>query len=156
VSLYNTSCHNERESLCAYWQPAKGNISSQIPNCIPQCPLECNSTEISSTLTSQTFSGNGYAYLVNQTSVFSSDFISSPITDVTASNKFVQLFAYYDSLSFTSSEDSPSMDIKAFLGNIGGTFGLFLGISVLSLCELMHVMVESCLLVKDRLKQAEK
>jgi hypothetical protein len=156
VSLYNSSCKNEVESGCAYWEPIEGTISSQIPNCIPQCPLECNSTEISFTLTSQTISGNGYAYLVNATSVFSSDFESTPITDVTASNKFVQLFSYYDSLSFTSSEDSPSMDIVAFLGNIGGTLGLFLGISVLSVCECIHVIVESCILVKDRLNQAKK
>jgi hypothetical protein len=156
VSLYNSSCKNENESLCAYWGPLTGTISSQIPNCIPQCPLECNSTEISFTLTSQTISGNGYAYLVNESHVLSSDFIATPITDVTASNKFVQLSAYYDSLSFTSSEDSPSMDIVAFLGNIGGTLGLFLGISVLSVCECIHVIVESCILVKDRLKDAKK
>jgi hypothetical protein len=156
VSLYNASCKNEVESGCAYWEPIKGTVSSKIPNCIPQCPLECNSTEISFTFTSQTNSGNGYAYLVNQTSVFSSDFISTPITDVTASNKFVQLFAYYDSLSFMSSEDTPSMDIVAFLGNIGGTLGLFLGISVLSVCECIHVIVESCILVKYRFKQAKK
>jgi hypothetical protein len=151
VSLYNASCKNEEETGCALWEPIKGSVSSQIPSCIPQCPLECNSTEISFTLTSQTFTGNGYGYLVNATSTFSSDFISTPITDMTASNKFVQLFAYYDSLSFTSSEDSPSMDIVAFLGNIGGTLGLFLGISVLSVCECIHVMVESCILVKGRL-----
>jgi hypothetical protein len=156
VSLYNSSCKNEVESLCAYWEPIKGSVSSQIPNCIPQCPLECNSTEISFTLTSQTFSGNGYAYLVNESHVLSSDFESTPITDLTASNKFVQLFAYYDSLSFTSSDDSPSMDIVAFLGNIGGTLGLFLGISVLSVCECIHVIVESCILVNDRLNQAKK
>jgi hypothetical protein len=156
VSLYNASCHNERESECSFWEPFEGNVSSKIPNCIPQCPLECNSTEMSFTLTSQTFSGNGYAFLVNESHVLSSDFISSPITDVTASNKFVQFFAYYDSLSFTSSEDSPSMDIVAFLGNIGGTLGLFLGICVLSVCEFIHVIVENCILVKDRLKQAKK
>ena len=48
------------------------------------------------------------------------------------------------------------MDIVAFLGNIGGTLGLFLGISVLSVCECIHVMVESCILIKDRFKQAKK
>ena len=49
---------------------------------------------------------------------------------------------YYDSLSFVSSEDTPSMDIVALLANVGGTLGLFLGISVLSLFEALHVLVE--------------
>jgi len=42
------------------------------------------------------------------------------------------------------------MDILMLLGNIGGTLGLFLGVSLLSVCELVHVMIESCLIVKDR------
>ena len=99
-------------------------------------------------MTSQTYSGNGYAFVVNQTPVLSSDFTTTPITEASASSKFVHLFAFYDSHTFTTSEDSPSMDIVAFLGNIGGTLGLFLGISVLSVCDLIHVIVESCILVK--------
>jgi hypothetical protein len=107
-------------------------------------------------LTSQTFSGNGYAYLVNESPVYSSDFTTTPVTEATASNKFLQLFVYYESLSFTSSEDSPSMDIVAFLGNVGGTLGLFLGVSALSLCELIHLIVESCILLSTHSKKSQK
>jgi hypothetical protein len=48
------------------------------------------------------------------------------------------------------------MDIVGFLGNVGGTLGLFLGISVFSLCELIHVLVECCLLGKQRFKAKKK
>ena len=68
----------------------------------------------------------------------------------------MQLYIYYDSLTFTSSDDSPNMDITTFLGNIGGTLGLFLGVSALSLCELVHVIIEGCFLVKNRLKLRQK
>jgi hypothetical protein len=156
LDLYNVSCQNEKESLCALGLLFNGKISSFLSDCVTQCPLECNSTEISFTLTSQRSSGNGYVYLTEKSKVLSSDFNATPITEATTKNKFVQLYMYYDSLSFITSEDTPAMDIVAFLANVGGTLGLFLGISVLSLFEIIHVLVESCILVKDRLKLAKK
>ncbi len=64
----------------------------------------------------------------------------------------MQLLLYYDSLTFTSSTDTPSMDMVAFLGNIGGTLGLLLGISLLSVCETIHVLIETGFLLKQRLQ----
>jgi hypothetical protein len=147
LDLYNVSCKTDTESLCAVEILYTGQLSSTVINCISKCPLECNSTEITHELTSQTFSGIGYAFIANQTSSILSDFNSSTIDEATASNKFVQLYVYHNSLAFTSSVDTPSMDIVTFLGNIGGTLGLFLGISVLSVCELIHVLFESCYLL---------
>jgi len=156
LDLYNVSCRNEAESFCAFQLLFNGKISSFILDCVTQCPLECNSSQISFTLTSQKHSGNGYVYLTEQSTVLSSDFNATPITEATTSNKFVQLFMYYDSLSFISSEDTPSMDIVALLANVGGTLGLFLGISVLSLFEAVHVLVEVFILCKNRLKNSNK
>ena len=124
-------------------------------NCLPHCPLECNSTEFKLSTTSQAYTGKMFEYIVRGTPEFASDF-KSAITTETASNKFVQLNLYYDTLSYTTSSDTPSMDIVAFLGNVGGTLGLFLGVSALSVCELIHVIVESCILVSSRLKQKQK
>jgi hypothetical protein len=154
LDLYNKSCENRAESNCAFATVYTRQLNVQ--KCILECPLECNSTEITFSLTSQTYSGNGFALIVNQTPVFFSDFNTTPITEATASNKFVQLYVYYDSFSFTSSQDSSSMDIVAFLGNIGGTLGLFLGVSLLSMCELIHVVIESCILVRHMLKDRQK
>jgi len=122
-----------------------------------QCPLECNSSEFSLSLTSQTISGIGFANFIHQTPAFLSDFNATLVNVETASNKFVQLFAYYDTLTYFKSVDTPSMDIVGFLGSVGGTLGLFLGISVFSICELIHVLVECCLLLgKQRFKAKKK
>ncbi len=152
LDLHNVSCKTDLESDCAIESTHNGLVNSIIPSCIPHCPLECNSSDFTFSLTSQTSSGIGYAKLIRETPTFLSDFNSTPITVDTASNKFVQLFVYYDSLKYTSSTDTPSMDIVTLLGNIGGTLGLFLGISLLSICELLHVLVEICLLAKKRLE----
>jgi hypothetical protein len=152
LDLYNVSCKNEVNSLCASNTIYDGNLSLIIHDCVAQCPLECNSTDISLNLITQTYSGVGSSFLIEQTPLFSSDFNLTQITEETTINKFVQLYAFYDSLSYTVSIDSPGMDIVSFLGSIGGTLGLFLGVSLLSVCELVHVIVESCLIVKNRLK----
>jgi len=152
LDIYNVSCTNEGESNCAMKLPYDGEFSSIIPDCIPKCPLECNSTDISYTMTSQSISGVGFIKLIEENPTFLSDFNSTQLTVESTSNKFVQLYAYYDSLKYASSTDSPSMDIVMLLGNIGGTLGLFLGVSLLSVCEFVHVMIESCLIVKHRFR----
>ena len=157
LDLYNVSCKNENQSNCAMDTIIDAPWSnSTLRNCIPQCPLECNTTELTFSTTFQTSSGIGYANLIKSKPKLTLDFNSTPINEYTASNKFVQLNIYYDSLTFTTSTDSPSMDIVALLGSIGGTLGLFLGVSVLSLCELMHVLVEGSLIVKNKLKNGQK
>jgi hypothetical protein len=145
------------DALCSAYAYMNYPVDSIVRNCILQCPLECNSTEFSNALTSQAVAGTLFAALVKSRPVYASDFTTTtPINDVTTSNKFVELNLYYDSLTYTTSTDSPSMDIVAFLANVGGTLGLFLGISLLSVCELIHVIIESGILVRHRLKNSQK
>jgi amiloride-sensitive sodium channel subunit beta len=150
LDIYNVSCRNFNESYCAMDLTYDSEFSSIIPDCIPKCPLECNSTEISYMLTSQSVSGVEFIKLIKKNPTFLSDFNSTPLTVESTSNKFIQLYVYYDSLKYASSTDSPSMDIVMLLGNIGGTLGLFLGVSLLSICEFVHVVIESCFIVKHR------
>jgi hypothetical protein len=158
LSLYNDSCESFGEALCSYAVTTDGTyqIESNARDCITECPLECNSTQFLFTSTSQTYTGMLFETLVKSNPVFASDFSSTPITEETASNKFVELNIYYDKLAYTLSEDSPSMDIVAFFGSIGGTLGLFMGLSVLSFCEMFHVVFESFFHFNRRLTHGDK
>jgi hypothetical protein len=154
---------NVCDNLDKIWCTFKAFLNDYIPNdystkyCLPKCPLECNSTEFSYALTSQAVVGTLFAALVKSRPVYASDFTTTtPINDVTSSNKFVELNLYYDSLTYTTSTDSPSMDIAAFLANVGGTLCLLLGISLLSVCELIHVIIESGMRVRHRFKNSQK
>ena len=60
--------------------------------------------------------------------------------------KFIQLFVYYDSFKYAYSTDTPSMDIVMLLGNIGGTLGLFLGVSVLTAVEFIEIIIQAILI----------
>ena len=160
LDLYNASCKTEEESYCAvnfYLTFVKGSTAENfLQNFISTCPLECNSTQFSFTITSQTYKGRLFSAWIKANPVFSSDFTSTPIDEATASDKFVELRIYYDSLTYMMSIDSPIMDIVTFLSNIGGTLGLFLGVSVLSVCELIYLMAEICVHVRHKLINEKK
>jgi hypothetical protein len=40
------------------------------------------------------------------------------------------------------------MEIVDLLANVGGILGLFMGVSVLSLCEILEALIEMCSLLK--------
>ena len=76
----------------------------------------------------------------------SSDFVTKPINSETVSKSIVSLNIFYESLSYTLSTESPQMDSISLLANIGGHLGLFLGVSVFSLCEIVEVAMEIILI----------
>ena len=143
-ALSSLSCQNEDQLKCTvdFYYGISKQLESASLACLAQCPLECNSTEYTFEMTSQRSSGYGYNQIIEQNPNLSSDFNTTPITSETSSNKFVQLNVFYDSLTYSISTDTPSMDMVSFLANVGGTLGLFLGLSLLSVCELIHVLVE--------------
>ncbi len=54
----------------------------------------------------------------------------------------VSLNVYYNSLSYTLATESPKLDIISLLSNIGGSLGLFMGVSFLSLVEILVLLLD--------------
>ena len=71
-----------------------------------------------------------------------SDFIETRINSINAANSFVKVNIFYSSMSYELSTESPKMVISSLLASIGGNLGLFLGVSVFSLFELIQVAIE--------------
>ena len=110
--------------------------------CVPQCPLECNSTEYKATTSSSRLPGELHVNYVKQNQQLSSDYVSKSIDGESVSKSILTANIFYDSLSFTHSSESPQMTLISLLANIGGHLGLFLGISLFSLGELVEVFME--------------
>jgi hypothetical protein len=87
-------------------------------------------------------SGDYYLDLINERPSLRSDFLASNLTLEKALKSFLVLNIYYDSLSYTRITESPQMDFIALLGSVGGNMGLFLGVSVFSLFEIVEVLLE--------------
>ena len=77
---------------------------------------------------------------------FAEDF-SQPISFEESRNSVVRVYVFYDTFSYIkSTEKETSGSILDLASNIGGILGLFLGVSVLSLFELIEVIIEYFLL----------
>ena len=83
-----------------------------------------------------------------------SDFINRSIEDKNVILKsIVKLNIFYNTLSYTISTESPQMDIFSLIANIGGNLGLFMGVCLFSLAEIVVTFIE-LILLKYSLKKS--
>lgn len=163
LSLFNNSrlCLTKEELNCTNIIFNVNYVSEYIEKSCkyPVCPLECNTTEYKFTTTSIDLSGDVYLDVINERPNLLADFssMSKSRTNLEKARKsFVYLYLSYDSLSYISSQERPNMEIVSLLANVGGNLGLFLGVSVLSLCELIDFFIEVIFLAKIRHKEKDR
>jgi len=109
---------------------------------LPQCPLECNSTQFTFSTTSYDLLGDAYVDYIQKNMNLSSDFVTTPIDAETSRQSIVKLNIYYDTLSYTQSEDFPQWDITSLIASIGGNLGLFLGVCMFSFVEMLTTLFQ--------------
>lgn len=114
-------------------------------NCDDSCPLECDSVyykQRKETCEGCNSNELSYYYKIGLVKV-GSDIIKNY-------NQFekgyVHVYAYYEDLLITEMSELPKTTFSGLVANVGGTLGLFLGLSLLSLVEILRLIVE---LVKD-------
>ena len=67
-----------------------------------------------------------------------------------AKESFVKIGIIYDSLSYELSTESPKLDIVSTLANTGDNLGLFTGVSIFSICEVIEVLIEIALRMQKK------
>ena len=115
-------------------------------NCKPVCPLECSSTRYVPSLSSIEFDGDLYVDYLQQNQNLSADFANQPVNAAEASSGIASVNIFYDSLSCKYTTESSKMDVVAMFASIGGNLGLFVGISLLSVCELVEICIDFSLI----------
>jgi hypothetical protein len=110
--------------------------------CLPMCPLECNQTLYKASISSYQLIGSQYISHIRDNPNLAADFIERPIDSTQVEKSIVCVNIFYESLSYTLNKESPQMNWVSLLGSIGGNLGLFLGVNIFSLCELIEVVIE--------------
>jgi len=100
--------------------------------------------------------GDYYVEFIKKNGNLSKDFVSREIDTNVARESFVRLNIYYESLSYTHLSESPKIDYFSLMGFIGGILGLFLGVNVISICELIEVFIEIYLSKKKQIAKNSK
>jgi hypothetical protein len=110
---------------------------SRLSDCIKSCPYACSSMEY---------------IVVPQISLYPNKYYAENILSLYAEKKglnlsseniykaFVKVNIYYESMQYTSMVESPSFTGQSLLANVGGYFGLCLGLSLLSLVEIIELI----------------
>ena len=103
-------------------------------HCLVDCPSECDITHYETRVSSLTFPTDHYKTLLDSARPRSSAELSDKST--------LAVNLYYKSGSFTKIVEKPRLSFLIFLSNLGGTFGLFLGVSFLTLVEIVELVYE--------------
>lgn len=107
-------------------------------HCLKSCPKECDYVKYDTTISNSQYPSRGYfefmkKYYENKFKVENGTLADSSILAVSV---------FYTSSSYTKITETPSLELYNLLPNIGGTMGLFLGISVLSFVEIIEILIE--------------
>ena len=113
-------------------------------NCLPKCPLECTQHELKTSFSYYQYPTRAQAVawshqypelrakFANQT-----DFLYA----FELEPNLVRVSLYFDTFSFTLSEEKAAMSLEDLVGVLGGHLHLFLGMSLLSFVELIEISI---------------
>ena len=76
------------------------------------------------------------------TSMSKSYKLSKNFSDEYANNNFVAIFIHYSSLEYTYSNQIAKMNTFDLISNLGGLLGLFIGMSFMTIIELIEILFE--------------
>jgi hypothetical protein len=100
------------------------------------CPYECDSFTFDINTHSMSIQNSG-----NINSKSFSHFVGFN-TYENVSRTFFAIRVYYDDLKYTLIKQQPKIELFGLISNVGGTLGLFLSFSFISLLELFEVLAE--------------
>ncbi|CAF0813633.1 unnamed protein product [Brachionus calyciflorus] len=128
-------CHSDLQTKCAESNIENYVTESNIINnvCLAECPLECKSMKFN-----KFYSLNDFINEKNNEDL--NDYFNFTGTNRRQMKKdLISLNVYYETLNYEVITEKESVEFVGLLSNIGGIAGLFLGISFLSLVEIIEI-----------------
>ena len=118
--------------------------------CSPYCPRKCETASYSISISFADFPNPMMLNTIKHK--LSLKYSLADPTNEQLKNSLVYVNVYYDELKFTQTTHTPLMTFIDFLSNIGGTLGLFIGISFLSFAEILEALFEIIFILFERRK----
>ena len=141
-SLYNaTPCSSEVNSKII---ALNENFDESFINkyCILPFPLESDQLLYKTSSSYSQITGYGFLSFFQSNPNVASDFINRTLDTQTLKESLVSVNVFYDNFAYTLTTETPEWDDISLLGSIGGNLGLFLGVSVFSISELIVLAID--------------
>ena len=133
--LLNVSpCLSFERYMCAFKEYVSFKKNKMSKECLRLCPLECESVVYDFSGSSAKYP-NEYGYQVYKD-------ILTGLSYAQVKEGTVAFSISYPKLSYTRISESPKISFIDMLSNLGGTLGLYIGISFLSLIEIVEMLLE--------------
>ena len=143
---------NETEIKCSEESYAQLLAKDIGEACASQCPLECDSVNYELSMSTANYPTRVYAELLKKREQIRRHFDpNETITYEKIKETVVALDINYVELKYTMITETPSKTIIDLIAGIGGTIGLFLGMSLLGLVDVVFCLHK--LFIKIRPKQ---
>ena len=151
----NCSCYDPTYGIIENYRPCSSNdsicqlhsfkyffgSSDEFKKCNEYCPLECNSIKYSLIPSQIDYPSKGVADIFKRESGIRAKFNnSSNISYEDLERSIVSLNIFYDELGYYTINEIPQTDWNTLISSLGGSLGLVLGISVLSLFEIFEIL----------------
>lgn len=133
---------------------AISKIKLNFTKCFDYCPFECKSVTYEISMSYGDYpSWNYFTDLV----VRNKKVWNIEIENMTFFNLYrtsvASIFVYFDDLKYTDISNSPTMLLPDLIANIGGTIGLFVGVSILSFAEFIELGVNIIMILRKKLHE---
>ncbi|XP_052255006.1 amiloride-sensitive sodium channel subunit beta-like [Dreissena polymorpha] len=144
-------CESKNETACQ--AGVERRYETMVSVC--PCPNPCNETVYVKSVSQRQWPTDDYARVLLQ-GVCEMDLekcknLRMLINDERAlSNSFLRLNIYYEDLNYEMIKEYPEIEWQQFLSDVGGAIGLWIGLSILSLCEVAQLLVELCNFVASK------
>jgi hypothetical protein len=127
-------CSSDEYSNCTL--PTANYARSDI------CPLECTTSSYEVSYTNKIYPTKNRINELKTKKEITSKFINpSNVSDEDIASSVVKIRIYYDKMSYRLLKEVPKVSELSLISNIGGTMGLFLGISLLTLIEILEISI---------------
>jgi hypothetical protein len=164
IKLNNTnrSCMNDSEMSCMENVYDRFIDKNLVDVCQDFCPLECDSTTYPVFLSSNSFPCGKYTDLLMNNTLFSKHLVLKGynLSNLTSADYYafarqslLALNVYYDDLEYVLISESAKTSFFDLAANVGSALGLFIGISVLSVFELVEYVLELALIWYENFKE---
>lgn len=115
------------------------------PFCRESCPLECESVNYNLFASSADYPSLVYAQVLVDNPVIQARYDDlSKLNYDSLKRTIMRVSIFYDDLGFVQYEETAKTDVVELVSNIGGTLGLFLGMSFLSFVEVFDILLQIC------------
>ena len=149
-NLYGTRpCVNYTDVGCDFYQFLDFFKHDIQETCGADCPVECNSEMLTFSTSFLEYPSEAYGNLLMNLKAIKSKFPNNSVTFEKLKQSTLALNVYYDNLKFTVIEESPAMDLITLISGMGGTLGLFIGVSFLSFVEILEILIRIFFIYHD-------